>query len=177
MNRAYERIVLVGFMGAGKTTVGRELARRLGWRFVDLDDEIERATGRSVRELFRDEGEASFRRRELESARGAAKQENVVIAAGGGAFAVDETRSVLQAGAVTVWLRCDLETILDRIGEDPSRPLASDRERMRQLLEQRQPAYEHAQLAFDDHGTASGLADRILDRLRREGRELMTCAT
>ena len=169
MNRAYERIVLVGFMGTGKTTVGRELARRLGWRFVDLDAEIERAAGRSVRELFRDEGEASFRRRELESARQATGQEEVVIAAGGGAFAEDETRSVLQAGAVTVWLRCDLETILDRIGEDPSRPLASDRETMRQLLERRQPAYEHAQLAFDDQGTASGLADRILDTLQREG--------
>ena len=85
------------------------------------------------------------------------------------AFAEDETRSVLQAGAVTVWLRCDLETILDRIGEDPSRPLASDRETMRELLEQRQPAYEQAQLAFDDQGTASGLVDRILDTLQREG--------
>jgi len=169
VSRAYERIVLVGFMGAGKTTVGRELARRLGWRFVDLDEEIERAAGRSVRDLFRDEGEASFRRRELDEAREAAEQEEVVIAAGGGAFAEDETRSVLQKGAVTVWLRCDLETILDRIGEDPSRPLASDRETMRRLLEQRQPAYEHAQLTFDDQGTASGLADRILDALQREG--------
>ena len=169
MNQAYERIVLVGFMGAGKTTVGRELARRLGWLFVDLDEEIERTAGRSVRDLFRDEGEASFRRRELESARQAAEQKEVVIAAGGGAFAESETRAILQAEAATVWLRCDLETIFERIGADPSRPLASDRETMRELLEQRQPTYQQALLAVDGEGAAGPVVDRITESLRREG--------
>ena len=168
MSPANERIVLVGFMGAGKTTLGRELARRLGWRFVDLDEEIEKAAGRSVRELFRDEGEAAFRRRELACARGAAERREVVIAAGGGAFSESETRSVLQSGAITVWLRCDLETVLGRIGEDPSRPLASDRETMRQLLERRQADYQQAQLTFDDAGTVDELADRIMEALERE---------
>ena len=91
-----------------------------------------------------------------------------MIAAGGGAFAESETRSVLQSGAITIWLRCDLETLLDRIGEDPSRPLASDRETMRELLERRQPAYQHAQLAFDDEGTPGVLADRIWEALQQE---------
>ncbi len=167
MSRAYERIVLVGFMGAGKTSVGRELARRLGWRFIDLDEEIEVAAGRSVRELFRDEGEAEFRRRELEAARRAAEQKEVVIAAGGGAFAESETRAILQAEAATVWLRCDLETILERIGADPSRPLASDRETMRELLEQRQPTYQQALLAVDGEGAVGPVVDRIAESLRR----------
>ena len=77
--------------------------------------------------------------------------------------------AILQAESATVWLRCDLETIFERIGADPSRPLASDRETMRELLEQRQPTYQQALLAVDGEGAAGPVVDRITESLRREG--------
>ena len=90
------RIVLVGFMGAGKSAVGRRLARRLKYRFVDLDHRIERRAGKKVAELFREQGEAAFRAFELEEAAAVSELENVVVAAGGGAFVLPATRERLR---------------------------------------------------------------------------------
>ena len=103
------RIVLVGFMGAGKSAVGRRLARRLKYRFVDLDLRIEKRAGKTIAELFREQGEAAFRALEREEAGAVSELENVVVAAGGGAFVVPATRELLRKGALTVWLQCDLE--------------------------------------------------------------------
>ncbi len=143
------RVVLVGFMGAGKTTVGALLAERLGWRFLDLDACIEARLGRSVAEVFAQRGEAAFREEELREARAAASVDGCVVAAGGGAWAEEATRAALQDGAVSVWLDADVDTLLGRLPGDGSRPLASSRERMRALLEQRRPAYALADLRVD----------------------------
>jgi len=144
-----ERLVLVGFMGSGKSTVGALVAARLGWGFRDLDAWIEERAGRSVAELFRD-GEAGFRQLEAEAAREATALTRHVIAAGGGAFARPETRELLRSGpAATVWLRCGLESLLGRIPLDGSRPLAESRETMAGLLAERESSYRLADWAVD----------------------------
>jgi shikimate kinase len=144
-----ERIVLVGFMGSGKSTVGPLLAARLGWGFRDLDAWIEERAGRSVAELFR-EGEEGFRRLEAEAAREAAGLTNHVIAAGGGAFVRSETRELLRSGpAATVWLRCGLPALLARVPQDGSRPLAGSRETMAGLLAERESSYRQADWTVD----------------------------
>ncbi len=149
MIAAPSRVVLVGFMGAGKTTVGTHLARRLDWPFVDLDQVIEARTGRSIPEIFERDGEPAFRESERGAAEEASSRERVVIAAGGGAFADERTRAVLRAGALTVWLRCAPDALLARIPLDGSRPLARTRETILPLLAAREPAYRLADLTVD----------------------------
>ena len=143
------RVVLVGFMGSGKTTVGQRLADRLRWTLVDMDAQIEEETGLSVAGIFRSHGEAFFREREAHLALALSGQERLVVAAGGGAFAMPATREALRAGAATVWLRCGIETILARVPLDGSRPLASSRETIRRLLAEREPSYRLADLTVD----------------------------
>jgi shikimate kinase len=163
------RVVLVGFMGAGKTSVGRILARRLKFRFEDMDTRIERRARQRIATLFREEGEESFRAREREEARSLCRLDARVIATGGGSFARPDTRAILQTGAITVWLRCDLETILARIRPDGSRPLAGNRDIMRALLAEREPSYRLADLTVDaSTGTPREVADRVFDLV--EGR-------
>ena len=144
-----ERIVLVGFMGVGKTTIGQRLAERLGWTFRDLDDWITERNGLTVPEIFRDKGEPFFREQELLAAAALHGKRRHVIAAGGGAFVQPATRAVLRDGATTVWLTCDLASVLHRIALDGSRPLAADRERMQALLAQREESYRLADMAMD----------------------------
>ena len=161
------RVVLVGFMGSGKTSVGRELAALLGWSFVDLDRSIEQRTGRAIAEIFRDSGEPAFREAEREAAREAARGDGRVIAAGGGAFAEPQTRELLRSGSLTVYLECDLETILRRVPLDGSRPLAGNRETMQRLLLARSSSYRSADLTVDaTRGTPSELATEIARALR-----------
>jgi shikimate kinase len=161
------RIVLVGFMGAGKSAVGRILARRLGYRFEDMDQRIELAAGRTIAAVFRDEGEEAFRRMEREEARALSGLRGRVIAAGGGAFARPDTRALLQEGALTIWLHCDIETILARVPADGSRPLAGNREIMRALLAEREPSYRMANWAVDaSAGTPREVADRIVKMIQ-----------
>ena len=160
------RIVLVGFMGSGKTTVGESLARLLRWTLVDMDARIEEETGRSVADIFRGRGEAFFRDRETRLALALHDQDQVVVAAGGGAFATDTTREALRAGAATVWLRCDPETILSRVPIDGSRPLASSRETILRLLAEREPSYRLADLTVDASGRSpEAVAREIADCL------------
>jgi len=163
------RVVLVGFMGSGKSAVGRVLARRLGYRFEDMDRRIEERSGRTIAEIFRDEGEEAFRRLEHLEALAVARLNDRVVAAGGGAFAQPETRAILQAGALTVWLRCDLERILSRVPADGSRPLAGNRDIMRALLAQREPSYRMADVVVDaSAGSPREVAERIVGLI--EGR-------
>jgi shikimate kinase len=145
-------VVLVGFMASGKSTVGESLARLLGWTLVDIDAQIEEEAGATVGEIFRSRGEAFFREKERELAVALQERDAVVVAAGGGAFANAATREALRRGATTVWLRCDLETILGRVAFDGSRPLAPDRETIARLFAEREPAYRLADLAVDAAG-------------------------
>lgn len=167
-----QRVVLVGFMGAGKTTVGPLVARGLGWGFLDMDTRIEERAGRAIADVFRDEGEPAFRARELAVAEDAASRARLVIAAGGGAFAQPATRQVLQGGAVTVWLRCDLPTLEARIPADGLRPLAANRAIMRSLLTEREPSYQLADVVVEaSEGTAESIARRVIERLGTRGIE------
>jgi len=154
--------VLVGFMGSGKTSVGAELAALIGWSFVDLDGLIEVLTGRKVAAIFKDSGELAFRAEERKAAQASVTGERRVIAAGGGAFADPETREILQAGSATVYLECDLETVLGRVPTDGSRPLAGNRETMRRLFLAREGSYRSADVSVDaSRGTPSELALKI----------------
>lgn len=158
-----ERVVLVGFMGSGKSAVGRELARILGWRFLDMDRAIEEHTGRTVAEIFRERGEAAFREEERQLALTIQSLREHVIASGGGAFASAETREALQEGALTVWLRCGLATVLARIEPDGSRPLAESRETITRLFVEREPSYRLADRIVDAEGAAVEVARRVME--------------
>jgi len=151
-DRRIERIVLVGFMAAGKTTVGAALASLLNWAFTDMDREIETRNELSVAEIFARHGEAFFRDEERRVAEELSNLRQHVVAAGGGAFAQPATRDALRSGAKIVWLRCDLDTALSRIPRDGSRPLAADRERMAHLFTEREPSYRQADVSVDAAG-------------------------
>lgn len=161
------RVVLVGFMGAGKSTVGRLVARRLRYAFEDMDRRIERRTGRTVAAIFREDGEEAFRALEREEAQELSRLTRRVIAAGGGAFAQAEVRALLQQGAVCVWLRGELELLIGRLPADGSRPLAGNRDIMRALLADREPSYRMADVTVDATGTPEEVADRVVALVRR----------
>jgi shikimate kinase len=151
-------------MGAGKTTIGKRLARRLGYRFEDMDRRIEQREGRTVASLFAERGEAAFRELERNEARAVAALSEVVVATGGGAFAQEATRAVLQQGAFTVWLQCSLESALHRVPRDGSRPLAGNREIMRTLLAEREPSYRLADVTVDtSRRTPREVVERIVE--------------
>lgn len=137
-------VFLVGFMGAGKTTVGRALAEYLEYDFFDLDELIEARAGKSVQAIFAELGEAEFRRLEHDAIRSCANLSRAVIALGGGAYASEENRELLRTIGGTVWLDCPLEVCLRRISGDQSRPLLGDQNEMRELLGERRAAYDRA---------------------------------
>jgi len=154
-------IVLVGFMGAGKTSVGRELGRRLGWPFVDLDDRVQAREKRTIAEIFEASGEAEFRCAEHDALEELLKEvENGprVIAVGGGAFAQPENSSLLEASmATTVFLDASADELWKRCGDDPTeRPLRRDEQVFRQLYESRRPRYLRAQVRVDTAGKEVG---------------------
>ncbi len=145
-------IVLVGLMGAGKTSIGRRLAARLGMPFRDADTEIELAAGCTVPELFSRYGEAAFRDGERRVIRRLLSAEPLVLAFGGGAFLDPATRATVREEAVSVWLRCDLPTLLRRVAGRDHRPLlqGGDRETiMRELMDKRYPIYAEADIVVD----------------------------
>jgi shikimate kinase len=149
---ASPRLVLVGFMGSGKTTVGGLAARLLGWDFHDMDTLLAERLGMSVPEAFRSRGEAWFRQQEGALAQDLAARRQVVVAAGGGAFTVPETRQELQRDALVVWLHCSLEAVLARVPLDGSRPLARDRATIGELFALREPLYRLADREVDASG-------------------------
>ena len=168
------RVVLVGFMGSGKTTIAPLLARLLDWDALDMDTEIQRRTGLAVAEIFRQRGEANFRWEERALADDLAAQKGLVVAAGGGAFAQPDTREALRRDAAAVWLRCDLETVIARIPPDGSRPLAANRETIAALFAAREPSYRLADWTFDSarlspEALARAIAEAVFPG-RREAR-------
>ncbi|MBP1317666.1 MULTISPECIES: 3-dehydroquinate synthase [Herbaspirillum] len=137
-------IFLVGLMGAGKTTIGRALAKKLNKRFVDSDHEIEARTGATIPVIFEIEGEENFRRREAEIIRELAAQPDIVLATGGGAVLRAENRENLKKGGTVVYLRASINQILQRTGRDKNRPLlqtADPRRKLEELSRQRDPLY------------------------------------
>ncbi|MBW3554965.1 MAG: shikimate kinase [Gemmatimonadetes bacterium] len=168
---APRRIVMVGFMAAGKSVVGRELARRLGWRLVDLDERIAERAGRSAGQLIREEGEAAFRALEREATAELAGAERVVLAPGGGWGTRPELTRLLGDGTVRVWLRISAAEAVTRAeAERVDRPLLGPRagrlERSESLLRERSRFYQLAELVVEVEGrTPAELADEIVRRL------------
>ena len=148
-------LILCGFMGCGKTTVGRRLARLTGRRFVDMDAVIEEEAGMRVKEIFDRYGEADFRRREREACAALAAAEGLVIAAGGGALTFPENAAALAATGAIVLLEVSPETVLRRLEGDDSRPLLRRPDKAEAvLMERREPLYRAAASV-----TVSGEAD------------------
>jgi shikimate kinase len=139
-------IFLVGFMGAGKSTIGKTLAKRLGYTFLDSDAMIESAAGRSIPEIFAELGENEFRKLERETLKAITELTSVVVALGGGAFVPQENREILKASGVSVWIDCPLDLCWSRVSKETHRPLLKSYAEMARLLEKRQPAYEAADL-------------------------------
>lgn len=140
----YGNIFLVGLMGAGKTTVGRALAKKLDKRFIDTDHEIEARTGASISLIFEIEGETSFRQREADAIRDLTALDDIVLATGGGAILKPENRACLAARGTVIYLRASVGSILQRTSHDKSRPLlqtADPRARIEELLREREPLY------------------------------------
>ncbi|HTQ56863.1 MAG TPA: shikimate kinase [Bryobacteraceae bacterium] len=141
-------IYLAGFMASGKSTIGRLLADRLGWHFVDLDEEIEAAAGMRIFEIFETGGEAEFRRVERDTMRervGAIERGRpTVMALGGGAIVAPENFAMIEDNGITIWLDCPFETVCRRVGETSHRPLARDPDTFARLYEERRASYARA---------------------------------
>ena len=157
-------IFLVGFMGAGKTTVGRELAHQLKYDFFDLDQLITLAVGKSVQEIFAERGEPEFRRLEHQAIQSCRTMKNSVIALGGGAYVLEENRTLVREIGKSVWLDCPLEICLSRIAGDKSRPLLGNNDDMRALLARRRPAY--AQADFGIQGAERSQEELAIEIIR-----------
>lgn len=163
-------IALVGLMGAGKSTVGRRLAGAMGRRFCDSDDEIEKAAGLSVADIFALHGEAEFRRGEKRVLERLLCETPHVLATGGGAYLDPETRALMREKAITVWLNADLETLWERVSRRNHRPLLRQpdaRGVLARLLEQRAPIYSEADLVVDSmDGPHSQTVEKILAAIK-----------
>ncbi|HMM27680.1 MAG TPA: shikimate kinase [Aggregatilineaceae bacterium] len=161
---APRNIVLAGFMGAGKTTVGQIVATRLGWPFVDTDDWVERAAGQPVAAIFAQQGEATFRQMERDACARAAALERHVIATGGGALLDPATRAAFLAGGLVIGLRAALDTILRRLDGGVHRPLFNgNRAQLGALYAARAPVYAALphQVETDGH-TPGAIAEEVI---------------
>ncbi len=168
-------IVLVGLMGAGKTTIGRRLAAALALPFIDADEEIERAAGLPVAEIFARHGEPEFRRGERRVIERLLQGPPHVLATGGGAFMDPETRALVRAHATSVWLRADLDVLMRRVEKRDNRPLLRDgdpRAVMERLMAERYPIYAEADVTVDSNNGPHGAAvTHVLQALaQRAGR-------
>ncbi|MDP9119945.1 MAG: shikimate kinase [Acidobacteriota bacterium] len=145
------RIFLTGFMGAGKTTTGRQLAWALSFPFIDLDVEIELRVGMSVREIFERQGEPAFRLLEQDALQAALAHPDVVVAMGGGTMAFESNFRLIQGNGLSVWLNPSLATIVGRIGAKGKhdRPLFKDEAQAFALYQERLPSYRRADLTVD----------------------------
>jgi shikimate kinase len=165
-----DNIVLIGFMGAGKSTVGRLLARRTGRCFVEVDDVIAGRDGRAIPEIFGQDGEARFRQLEGEALEALALKSGDVIATGGGLPCQDGRMARLRALGTVIWLRGRLEDMLERAGRSGARPMLAGRsaDELAALYRRRESFYREAHLTIDTTGlTLDQVVSRILSGLRR----------
>jgi shikimate kinase len=166
-------IVLVGMMGAGKTTVGRRLATRLGRHFVDSDEEIEKAAGMTIEDIFAAHGEADFRAGEVRVIARLLKDRDLVLGTGGGAFMNAETRALVKSSAISVWIKAEFELLFQRVQRRSNRPLlktANPRQTLQELIDRRYPVYAEADVTVVSEDVpqdqvASAVIDALLAHL------------
>jgi shikimate kinase len=161
-----DKIYLVGFMAAGKTTVARVLGARLGWRAEDIDELIEARERMPVASIFAKHGEPYFRSAEREILRLLLPLRHAVVATGGGTFMDPDNRQAIMLDGLSVWLDVPLETLIGRLPADGRRPLAADRVQMERLYAARQTAYAQAHLRVDaGSAPAEEIAERVMEHL------------
>jgi shikimate kinase len=163
-----DKIYLVGFMAAGKTTVARSLSTRLGWRAEDVDELIEARERRPIADIFAKQGEPYFRSVEREILKLLLPIRHAVVATGGGTFMDAENRSAMNMDGVSVWLDVPFDLVVSRIPADGRRPLAADRAQLERLFAVRQAADAQAHVRVDAGATqAEEIAEQIVDRLEK----------
>jgi shikimate kinase len=158
-------IALVGLMGAGKSSIGRRLAQRLGLPFIDADSEIEAAADATVEEIFQRHGEAAFRDGERRVIARLLEGPQHVLATGGGAFMDPSTRALIRSRTLSIWLRADIDLLLARVGRRNNRPLLKSgdpRAILEKLIAERYPSYAEADLTID---SIDGPPDATLERV------------
>ena len=161
-----DKVYLVGFMAAGKTTVARALARRLDWRVEDVDDRIEAREGRTVASIFAREGEPYFRAVERAVLVDLLPLRHLVVATGGGTFVDAENRAAINRDGFSVWLDVPLDELIERLPADGRRPLAADRLQLERLYAARRAAYQQAHLRLDaSHAPVEALVEEIVAAL------------
>jgi shikimate kinase len=161
-----DKLYLIGFMGAGKTTVGKRLARRLGWRLEDLDERIEQREQRTVADLFRERGEPYFRAVEREILWSLLPLRHTIVATGGGTFIDPDNRAAMLADGTVVWLDLPFSTVIERVPTDGRRPLAMDRTALEALYLARRAAYQQAHVRVESTADRpEALVEQLLDRL------------
>lgn len=158
-----DKIYLVGFMGAGKTTVARALGRRLGWPVEDIDDRIESRERRSVATIFAQNGESYFRQQERQVLSDLLPQRQLVVATGGGTFAEPDNRALMLADGAVAWIDVPLTRVFERVPADGRRPLAADRVQMEQLYARRRLAYAEAHIRVDGTDPVPEVVARLLE--------------
>jgi shikimate kinase len=158
-------LVLIGLMGAGKSTIGRRLAKDIGWRFIDSDEEIESAAGCSISDIFAIHGEPIFRDLEKRVIARLLSEEPLVLATGGGAWMQSPVREIIKEKATSVWLRAELDVLTDRVSRRSHRPLletGDKREILEKLMNDRYPVYAEADVVVD---SSEGPHDTVVDRV------------
>ena len=169
-------LVLVGMMGAGKTTVGRRLAARLNRQFLDSDEEIEKAAQMTIPEIFEQRGEPEFRAGETRVIAGVLKDGGIVLATGGGAFVNQETRALVKGEAISIWLKAEADILFERVSRRSNRPLlktANPRATLEKLIEDRYPIYAEADVTVISRDVpqdvvAGDVIDAVLGFLKRQ---------
>ena len=161
-----DKLYLVGFMAAGKSSLARELGRRLDWQVEDVDERIEALERRPIATIFAADGEAYFRAVEREVVQGLLPPRHVVVATGGGTFVDPDLRAIMRADGAVFWIDAPLGQIIDRLPRDGSRPLAANRVQLESLYETRRIAYAQAHVRLDASRASIGdLADEVIEWL------------
>jgi shikimate kinase len=167
---SHDRVLLIGMMGVGKSTVGHAVAGRLGWPYLDSDEWVERHTGKTVPEIFATEGEPAFRAQETAALQAAATSDGpLVVGVAGGAVIDAANRALIRDAGLVVWLRADILTLAKRVGDGHGRPLLGDdpEAALKRLYPERRPLYDElADFAVDvDQLTPNEITDKIVGAL------------
>jgi len=161
-----DKVYLVGFMGAGKTMVARALAKRLGWRAIDIDEAVEQRERLPVADIFARHGEPYFRIAERAALTGQLGVRHAVVATGGGTFADPQNRTMINADGLSIWLDIPLDRALARVPTDGRRPLAADRDGFERLYHVRRAAYQQAHIRVDaGRQGIDALVEQLMDLL------------